>query len=131
MRPLPRFTLPEVPATHDHWELLRRPPRHTDDALTGTTRAWLRKLPAGRRPQRLCMQFPRVANLVAWHWRDPVQVQQVLEDLLHDRRGGRAGFPPSVVHELRRLRELNDRLAETEAPAGHYLDMLRRFWRRH
>ena len=109
---------------------MRRAPRHNDEALTGTTRGWLRKLPAGRRPEYLCTQFPRVANLIAWTWPDPVQVHELLDDLLTDRRGGRAGFPPPVLHELRRLRAYNQRIGETEQPPG-YLDLLRRIWPRH
>ncbi len=119
-----------MPAASDAWEPLRRPPRHNDEALTGTTRAWLRKLPAGRRPLQLCAQFPRVANLIAWHWRDTLQVHAVLDDLLTDRRGGRTGFPPAIVHELRRLRDYNQRIGDAEQPPG-YLDLLRRLWPRH
>ena len=130
MRHLPRFGLSDEPAPADPWEQLRRPPRHNDEALTGTTRAWLRRLPANRRPQALCMQFPRVANLIAWRWQDPLQAHQLLDDLLHDRRGGRSGFPAPVVQELRRLRDFNGRLAESD-PAPGYLEQLRRLWHRH
>lgn len=84
---------------------LRRPPRACDDALNGTARAWLRQLPAGRRPLRLCERFPRVANRVAWCWSDEMLIDAVFDDLLNDRRGGRQGFPRAVVMELRRLRE--------------------------
>jgi hypothetical protein len=104
---------------------LRRPPRRSDEALTGTTRVWLRKLPAGRRPLRLCCRFPRVANRIAWCWSDRVLTEQVLEDLLVDRRGGREGFPRAVVVELRRLREFNDR-QRTEAPTGGFWGALER-----
>jgi hypothetical protein len=119
-----------MPTAPDVWEPLRRPPRHNDDALTGTTRVWLRKLPAGRRPWQLCMQFPRVANLIAWRWCDTLQVHAVLDDLLNDGRGGRAGFPPGVAHELRRLRSYNQRIGEAEQRPG-CLDLLRRLWLRH
>lgn len=130
MRHLPRLVLPASSHATDPWESLRRSPRHTDEALTGTTRVWLRKLPASRRPQQLCVQFPRVANLVAWHWRDPVQVHQLLDDLLQDRRGGRAGFPAAVVQELRRLHDFNQHVGELEQPPA-YLELLRRIWPRH
>ncbi|HSM23105.1 MAG TPA: hypothetical protein VK876_12960, partial [Rubrivivax sp.] len=49
-----------------------------------------------------------VANRIAWCWNDPDLIRQVLEDLLHDRRGGRRGFAPGIVRELQRLREFND-----------------------
>ena len=90
------------------WAKVRRPTRDSDLALTGTTRQWLRQLPARRRPLRLCESFPWVANRLAWCWRDPEVSTAVLNDLLHDRRGGRQGFPPSVVRELQRLSEFNE-----------------------
>jgi hypothetical protein len=84
---------------------LRRAPRACDDALNGTSRAWLRQLPAGRRPLRLCERLPRLANRIAWCWADAALVDAVFDDLLTDRRGGRQGFPKAVVTELRRLRD--------------------------
>jgi hypothetical protein len=120
----------DAPSMLDSWESVRRPDRHSDEALTGTTRLWLRRLPPGRRPVQLCTQFPRVANLLAWHWRDPVLLHELLGDLLADRRGGRAGFPKAVAFELRRLRDLAERNASTESAPGT-LEALRRFWSRH
>lgn len=86
----------------------RRPPRHADESLTGTTRLWLRRLPGRLRPMNLCRRYPRVANHLAWHWRDERQAAEVLADLLEDRRGGRRGFPLAVAQELRRLQRFND-----------------------
>jgi hypothetical protein len=90
------------------WAPLRRAPREGDATLTGPARQWLRRLPARRRPLRLCESYPRVANRIAWCWSDPVLAEQALDDLLTDRRGGRAGFPALVVRELQRLRHFND-----------------------
>jgi hypothetical protein len=90
------------------WGKVRRPARDRDMALTGTTRQWLRQLPARRRPLRLCESFPWVANRLAWCWRDPEVSAAVLRDLLQDRRGGRKGFPASVVRELQRLSEFHE-----------------------
>jgi hypothetical protein len=89
------------------WSAARRAPRHSDEALNGTTRLWLRRLPAGRRPLRLCENYPRVANRLAWCWVDPVVRTQTIDDLLEDRRGGRSGFPACVVRELHRLRDFD------------------------
>lgn len=86
---------------------LRRPPRESDQVLTGTTRRWLRQLPPRRRPVRLCELYPRVANRIAFAWADAQLSNQVLDDLLADRRGGRKGFAPPLVRELQRLREFN------------------------
>ncbi len=91
----------------ERWAPQRRPVRECDSALTGTARLWLRRLPARRRPVRLCETFPRVANRIAWCWHDVALSEQALDDLLADRRGGRRGFPPAVVRELQRLREFN------------------------
>ncbi len=88
-----------------HWAPLRRPERHCDSALTGTTRRWLRQLPSRRRPLRLCESHPRVVNRIAWCWADAALREQVLDDLLVDRRGGRLGFAAPVLRELQRLRE--------------------------
>ena len=56
-----------VPWAQD-WQRVRRPEVARDFALTGTTRRWLQRLPARRRPYRLCTAFPRVANRIAWVW---------------------------------------------------------------
>ena len=100
------------------WTRLRREPRECDRAVTGTTRRWLRELPARRRPLRLCELYPRVANRIAWCWNDPELIDSVLQDLLVDRRGGRQGFTPSIVRELQRLREFNAQQRVELGPEG-------------
>lgn len=105
---------------------LRRPPRHADEALTGTTRAWLRRLPASCRPLRLCTRFPRVANRIAWCWSDHAEAGRVLADLLEDRRGGRRGFPRPIVLELERLRDLHS--GRGSPPPEGVLTQLKRRW---
>ncbi|MFY9511083.1 MAG: hypothetical protein WAQ05_08935 [Rubrivivax sp.] len=89
----------------------RRPTRACDETLNDGARTWLRRLPNGRRPLRLCERFPRLANRVAWCWADEGLVEAVFDDLLVDRRGGRQGFPPGVVLELRRLRDYRRQIA--------------------
>lgn len=134
MHKFPNFGPPDAAFLADTWESVRRPARHSDEALTGTTRNWLRKLQVGRRPVHLCEQFPRLANLLAWHWRDPVMTHELLDDLLTDRRGGRAGFAKTIAFELRRLRDFIERLGDHEPdsqPAQGILDALRRFWSKH
>lgn len=100
------------------WAPLRRPERHGDQALTGTSRRWLRQLPPRRRPLRLCEAHPRVVNRIAWCWPDVLLREQVLDDLLVDRRGGRQGFPAPMVRELQRLREFQDAGAGAGSGAG-------------
>jgi hypothetical protein len=89
------------------WSAMRRRPREADRCATGTTRQWVRRLPARRRPLALCALYPHVANRLAWVWPEPGLSTQLLDELLQDRRGGRRGFPASVVRELQRLREFN------------------------
>jgi len=97
---------PCVPVTDAlSWTPQRRAPRHTDRALTDVTRTWLHHLPLRRRPLRLAAQFPRVANRIALCWGEAALAEQVLADLLVDRRGGRRGFPVLVTRELQRLRD--------------------------
>lgn len=103
-------------AGDEMWRRRRRLPRECDLALTGTTRNWLRQLPARQRPLRLCTEFPRVANRIAWCWRDSALSESVLGDLLVDRRGGRLGFPTVVVRELQRLQAFNLRQRVDDRP---------------
>ena len=119
-----RFFEPDDPE-QERFLAQRRAPRHADESLTGTTRSWLRRLPAGRRPLRLCVTYPRVANRIAWSWADVETTRDVLADLLEDRRGGRRGFPRPVVTELRRLRDFNDRGRHDTTSRG-LLDVLAR-----
>ena len=98
------------------WARARKPERPSDQALTGTARQWLRRLPSRRRPHRLCEAFPRVANRLAWCWHDAALAAQALDDLLTDRRGGREGFPKPVVRELQRLKEFNDKQRTESGP---------------
>jgi len=88
----------------DMQQIERHPNRLYDEALTGTARQWLRRMPWRQRPLALCERFPRVANLLAWCWNDPAQREQTFAELLGDRRGGRRGFPTPVLRELERLR---------------------------
>lgn len=100
------------------WQRVRRPELARDQTLSGTTRHWLQRLPARRRPYRLCTRYPRVANRIAWAWSDVDMTNQVLDDLLVDRRGGREGFPPWVLRELRRLQEFNQQQRQELRPEG-------------
>ncbi len=111
------WSVQPVPWAQD-WQRVRRPVVARDFALTGTTRRWLQRLPARRRPYRLCTAYPRVANRIAWVWCDETMTAQVLDDLLFDRRGGRAGFPQWVTRELRRLQEFNQQHRMELRPEG-------------
>ncbi len=108
------------------WAMVRRPERACDNALNGTARLWLRKLPARRRPLRLCASYPRVANRIAWCWSDVELSSQLLEDLLIDRRGGRRGFGAAITRELQRLQEFNAVQRVEPRPDGLWQAVTRR-----
>ena len=108
------------------WATVRRPERACDCALTGTARRWLRKLPARRRPLRLCARYPRVANRIAWCWHDIELSSQLLEDLSLDRRGGRRGFGAAIHRELKRLQEFNSAQRIESPPASLWASVTRR-----
>jgi hypothetical protein len=80
-------------------------------ALTGETMDWLIKLPPALRPQVTCEQFPRVANAVAHSWDNLEFSVQVIDHMINDYRGGRRGFPPAVLQELKILHEVQRRKA--------------------
>jgi hypothetical protein len=87
-----------------YWEAHRRRPVASDRALTGATIDWAVSLPQAVRPRNLCEQYPRVANMVAEVWPDLPRVTVLLDELLHDDRGGtRRGFPDDVKVDLDRL----------------------------
>ena len=73
------------------------------EVLASLTAAWLRSLPVRLRPVHLCNAFPRVANRIALVWNDHALADEVLNELLLDRRGNRKGFPPAVASEILRL----------------------------
>ena len=63
------------------------------------------RLPANIQPLSLLREFPRIANILARAWPDAPSFAACLDSLLHDRRGGRRGFPGDVQSELLTLRD--------------------------
>jgi hypothetical protein len=96
----------DPPAT-DPWARKRTPLRDSDRSLTSAAHIWLRTVPSGLHPKRLARLHPRIANLIAATWADSEKTEALFEDLLTDRRGGRRGFPPVVIAELRQLQSLH------------------------
>jgi len=90
------------------------------EVLLPPTQRWLDSLPVESRPQALVKQFPRLANLIAANWSSPSDCSEFIYSLLHDRRGGRRGFPREVMDDIIILRMYLARLhpiAEWEASA--------------
>ncbi len=84
-----------------YWEARRRKQMASDRALTGATIDWLLALPEPVRPQRVCQEFPRVANTLAEIWVDQGRAAKTVSRLLEDDRGGsRRGFPDDVRSDL-------------------------------
>ena len=73
-----------------------------------STFRWIASLPREIRPLSLLKHFPRIANMLAQAWHEPVAFREYMFDLLIDRRGGRQGFPQEVRSELLKLRAYFD-----------------------
>ncbi len=94
--------------TPTDWPALRAPLTDDDRVLVSETHLWLRSVPRAFHPRQLCIQFPRAANRLARAWHHPAQIDRLLGDLLSDKRGDRAGFPPRIVDELKLLRQFHE-----------------------
>jgi hypothetical protein len=104
MDELPEGVLEAQAMKHGGWEAQRRKPVASDRALTGVALDWLMSLPHDLRPRSLCESFPRVVNLIAQQWPEPVRRRAVLDGLLVDSRGNRRGFPADEMREIELLR---------------------------
>jgi hypothetical protein len=92
---------PEQPQADPQY--LRRA-RPLNEALPTTVR-WVAQLAPSIRLHSLLREFPRIVNVLARLWPDAASFAAYLDSLLHDRRGGRRGFPPEVQHDLLMLRD--------------------------
>jgi hypothetical protein len=79
---------------------LRAPPTDGDRVMLSVTHVWLRRLPPRFHPKQLCRYHPHLANRLAACWGDRDRVEQFVDDLLIDRRGGRKGLSARVKTEL-------------------------------
>ena len=68
--------------------------------------SFFRTLPGKDYPQALVDSFPRIANTIVELRDDRAKLSQYLDSLLNDTRGGRQGFPFSVLMEIQNLREV-------------------------
>jgi hypothetical protein len=66
---------------------------------------WFDDLPSEVTPCALASAYPRIVNLIVSQWNDHHSAPPLFEELLGDRRGGRAGFPPAVRRDLLNLQE--------------------------
>lgn len=75
------------------------------DFLLPSTRAWIATLPADVVPSALMVRYPRILNAIAMQWTDKLGCPKLFDELLSDRRGGRAGFPAASQRDLLNLQE--------------------------
>ncbi|MEO9135408.1 MAG: hypothetical protein ABI316_02270 [Casimicrobiaceae bacterium] len=85
------------------WSSVRKaqPAEH----LLAQSEKWFDALPPGIAPCALATRFPRIVNVIVAQWNDHCGAPELFEELLGDRRGGRAGFPPAVRRDLLGLQE--------------------------
>ena len=76
-----------------------------DKVLNLETESLINSLPEEVRPVQLPEKFPRICNRIAELWADPEQAIPLFDDLLIDNRGGRNGFPLSIILEISKLKE--------------------------
>ena len=91
------------PAAEEAARTKRRKGTPMDVPLPRTV-AWLARLPKDVRPMELTRTYARITNLIAAAWDDPAATYAYFDELLHDERGSRKGFPPDVMGELLELR---------------------------
>jgi hypothetical protein len=83
---------------------LRRPVNAELLKVRQSTIAWARSIPSDIRPRALVIKFPRIANILAGAWSDPIKFDKTLRELMMDTRGKRQGFPLDVLQDLANLR---------------------------
>ncbi len=99
----PATTPPATPLVTADWSSARK--AAPADYLLPLSEKWFDALPPDRAPCALATVYPRIVNLIAAQWNDHRGCPLLFEDLLGDRRGGRAGFPAPVRRDLLRLQE--------------------------
>lgn len=93
-----------APADTTDWSKMRK--AQPANFLLPQSEKWFDSLPAHLAPCALASQFPRIVNLIVAQWSDHRGAPELFAELLGDRRGGRAGFPPAVRRDLLMLQEL-------------------------
>ena len=110
----------------NYWISRRRAVQPSDRALTGEAVNWMMGLPPSQRPQRLALQYPRLANAVCTVWNRPNAAAELLDSLLADKRGNRRGLPAVVQDELRALlADARGRAHVAQKSASHADELLR------
>jgi hypothetical protein len=99
----PGLSVQPRPDADRDWSSVRK--ARPAEYLLPLTEKWFDAFPSDKAPCALATQYPRICNLIAVHWNDMRGAPELFEDLLTDRRGGRAGFPPAVRRDLISVQE--------------------------
>lgn len=92
----------------------RAPP---PDELADAATALVLRLPGGML-RCTSVRFPHLLQRIALAWAEPDRLQRLLDELMYDERGGRAGFPFEVLAELAELRRCHERWVGPRPPPG-------------
>ena len=107
VQPITRPRPPDPPASTlksaTDWSGARK--ARPADYLLPQSEKWFDALPPTVAPCALASQFPRIVNMIVAQWNDVLNAPGLFEELLGDRRGGRAGFPPAVRRDLLNVQE--------------------------
>jgi hypothetical protein len=75
------------------------------NTLEPATEAYLRSLSGLKYPQALVEKFARIANTIVGLKNDKRRLREYFDSLTNDTRGGRQGFPFSVLMDIHNMRE--------------------------
>jgi hypothetical protein len=103
VRPKPADAVVQHATPATDWSCMRK--AQPANFLFPQSRKWFDALPPEVAPRALAAGFPRIVNIIVAQWKDHGGVPELFEELLGDRRGGRAGFPPAVHRDLVNLQE--------------------------
>ncbi len=79
---------------------------HVDpEGLLPEAESHFRQIPGLQYPQALTTQYPRIANRIYRLREDRDELRRCFDELTHDQRGGRRGFPFDVLMDIHGLRE--------------------------
>jgi hypothetical protein len=94
-------------ASQNNRQTKREEDRMPDDAeLSPEADDFFRTLPGDDYPQALVDQYPRIANTIVELRYERAKLENYFQSLLNDARGGRQGFPFSVLMNLQTLRDV-------------------------
>ncbi|HET7774135.1 MAG TPA: hypothetical protein VFK82_09950 [Burkholderiaceae bacterium] len=93
-----------------------RSPRHEVEDLLPETCRWFDRLPDYLSPEATAVEYPAIANRLAWLWPEPMAAMRYLDDLILDQGTGQRTFPMHVLFELVALKAWLDEMRS--GPAG-------------